>query len=367
MMDSLFLHVVTLFGFALLISCQSSHPTAYVCPPCNQSCDTIVFDGPGVCHHCQMHLILQSDLIASKPLPLDDTDLKPGSGAFLVEGGSNRSEKTITVHYYMPTNFSPNSKILMVIPGAGRNGDSYRDAWIEEADLYNVLILSLEYEEENYPFEDYHLCGVMQGVNLREAVTFVPGTNIAQLNEDSLQFEINSVSETWLFADFDRIFELVAQATKSNQRQYDLFGHSAGGQILHRMAIFYPHAKANRIIAANPGFYTLPDSSIDLPFGVNGLQITPEQLANAFGQQLIILVGELDNENESGGTLLRSPTVDQQGLHRLARGRHFFNQSASQAQELGYDFRWRLELVPGVGHDHRKMGDAASELLYGSN
>ncbi len=35
----------------------------YVCPPCNRKCDELVFNGPGVCQHCNMKLIKKEELI----------------------------------------------------------------------------------------------------------------------------------------------------------------------------------------------------------------------------------------------------------------------------------------------------------------
>ena len=44
-----------------------------------------------------------------------------------------------------------------------------------------------------------------------------------------------------------------------------MFGHSAGAQILHRMVLFAPGSRADRIVAANSGFYTLADPDQALP------------------------------------------------------------------------------------------------------
>ena len=61
---------------------------------------------------------------------------------------------------------------------------------------------------------------------------------------------------------------------------------------------------------------------------------------------------------------MRSKTVDQQGLHRLERGQYFYDTSKKIATELDADFNWKINIVPNVGHDHRKMGDAAAKILF---
>lgn len=312
-----------------------------------------------------MPLLKKSDLLLDSNLIVNDVNLKTGSGVFLIEGAAHRKEKTIKVYYHKPEVFSSETNILMVISGAGRNADSYRDAWIEASERYNVLILSPMFEEEAYPFEDYHLCGLIKGLNIEESISFSETSNQVTLNEEALTYSINKNSEEWLFQDFNRIFDLVIQALGTSKSTYDLFGHSAGGQILHRLALFSNNTKADRIIAANSGFYTLPDFEMQLPFGLKSTTINQEDLKSAFSKELVLLIGELDNEKENGGTLLRSTTVDKQGTHRLARGEYFHTFSKEKAKELNTPFNWEIAIIPNVGHEHKLMGKAAARILYG--
>ncbi|MDF1864443.1 MAG: hypothetical protein P1U70_06395 [Saprospiraceae bacterium] len=94
------------------------------------------------------------------------------------------------------------------------------------------------------------------------------------------------------------------------------------------------------------------------------MPILEENLVTSFSKKLVLFNGELDNENETGGTLLRSPTVDKQGLHRIERGHFFYNWSKDKAEAWGTDFNWELKIIPGVGHNHRKIGDFAAKYLY---
>lgn len=344
----------------LLLSCKAEKGD-YVCTPCDLDCDKLSFTDPGTCPHCNMKLLLKHEL--PENLVLNDVNIGVGSGAFRIEGGIGNRDKPITVFYYKPKNFTQDSKVLMVIPGAGRNGDSYRDAWIEKSEEYGVLILSPMYPENDYQFDKYHLCGLLSDIN-EDSFSFVENSNIAQLDEELFSFSVNSNSKEWIFNDFDRIFDLVVKETNSNQTSYDIFGHSAGGQILHRMAIFQKDSKANRILASNSGFYTLPNYESGLVFGLKDTSLNEEDLKDSFKKQLVIFLGEIDNENETSGTLLRSQTVDKQGHHRFARGKYFFQVSKEKAEQLSFEFNWKLEIIPNVGHDHEKMGDSAAIYLY---
>lgn len=340
----------------LIFSCQTKSEGNYICKPCNLPCDELTFEKPGTCPECNMTL--------EKKLTLNDITIATGSGAFLIEGGASKKEKTIKVYYHKPENFSKDSQVLLVIPGAGRNGDSYRDTWVAASEKHSVLILSPQYPEADYGFGDYHLGGLTQDLNLEGNIEFVENSNIAKLNEDKVVFEFNSDSSTWIFNDFDRIFDLVKEKLDLTINTYDLFGHSASGHILHRMALFQSNSKVDRILASNASFYTISNFEDTYPFGLKNTNLNEEALKVAFTKNLIVFLGEQDNESETRGTFLRSMTADKQGLHRLARGNHFFETAKAKALELNTEFNWQLIIISNVGHDQEKMGMAAANLLY---
>ncbi|MDX1671338.1 MAG: hypothetical protein R3211_03295 [Balneolaceae bacterium] len=306
-----------------------------------------------------MNLIEEADTSG-----IGQIEIHEGSGSFLVEGGPGYEGKLVTVYYHKPDTFTPDSPVLLVIPGSGRNGWDYRDAWVEASEQHGILVLSPAYDEEQYVFEDYHMGGVIENSNLLEQVTFLENSNVVRLQEKGLEIEVNPNRREWIYGDFDRIFELAAKTAGSEREQYDIFGHSAGGQILHRMVLFHPRIKANRILASNSGFYTLPDFEIPLPFGLKDTPADRQSLEHSFSREMVLFIGELDNANETGGLLLRSPTVDEQGTHRLARARHFYRTAQEKADALDAEFNWELEIVPNVGHDHEKMSRAAAAYLY---
>lgn len=347
----------------VLFSCQTK-TDEYVCKPCDLKCDELFFDEAGTCPHCNMELVKKSDLTKLKELVLNEINIEEGTGKFLIEGGTEKKEKAITIFYHKPKNYKSDSKILIVVPGSGRNGDSYRDAWIEESEKYGILILSPMYKEKEYDYNAYHMGNLIHNSNIEQSIKYDENSNRVFLNEEKFSFEMNSNRNEWIYNDFDRIFDKVVENIGSTQTEYDIFGHSAGGQILHRFAIFQANSKANRILASNSGSYTLPDFHIELPFGIQNTVLTKENIEASFKKNLVLFIGELDNENEQGGLILRSPSVDKQGTHRLERGIYFFNESKEIAKEMGLDFNWKLKITPNIGHDHEKIGNAAADYLY---
>lgn len=291
-------------------------------------------------------------------------ELTSGSGLFKMNGTGKHQNDSITIFYHKPINFTRSSKILIVVPGAGRNGDNYRDSWIKTSEKHSVLVLSPSYPEKDYNYGDYHLGGIVKDLDLTKGVSFKKGTNQVHTDEDVIEFNVDTNKGNWIFNDFDRIFELVKNSTDSNQKKYDMFGHSAGGQILHRFVLFQPNSKADRILASNAGTYTLPDFETIYPFGIENITVPKKQLKKSFRKKLILFLGELDNNLETRGRMLRSKTADKQGISRIERGKNFYSFSKELSKKSKMKFKWEHEIVPNVGHNQKKMAKAAARYLY---
>ncbi|MCW8855818.1 MAG: hypothetical protein OQJ95_00535 [Kangiella sp.] len=293
-------------------------------------------------------LILSTTTVSAEKITIES-----GSGSFIIAGGKEHPDKTLEVYYHKPNSFSRDTKVLFVIPGAGRNGWSYRDAWKEASEQFNVLILSPSYSEKFYPeFWSYNLAGMIEEVVINEQRTAIDSYKVVQ------------DKNAWIYSDFDRIFDVVVSSLSLKAKTYDMFGHSAGGQVLHRFAIFYPTNNADRILASNSGWYTVPDCSQLFPYGLKQSPVINKTLDKSFQQKLTVLLGEKDDQSETRGHLVRNDVIDEQGTYRLARGKYFFQKAKQLAQGRDYDFNWNIKIIPGVGHDYRAMSKAAARYLY---
>lgn len=297
-----------------------------------------------------------ASLMFQQPVRADTGEpprLQMGAGTFTLRVGPNES-RDVAVYYYRPRNLTDQSPVLIVLPGAGRNAWDYREHWIDASEQFGVLVLSLHYPESSYPrFWNYNLAGMISDVVID------PSAKV-------MDYRVVMDRQQWLFDDIDRIFESVVRATGLKTKRYDLFGHSAGGQFLHRFALFADDdAKADRILASNSGWYTVPDSGERFPYGLAEAPITEQQLAVAFARHLVVFLGGTDDENETRGDLVRSAQTDRQGPHRLARGKYFHAQAIKTAARMNTGFNWTLVVEPGVGHDPKRMASAAARYLYG--
>merc|ERR1712083_910719 len=99
-----------------------------------------------------------------------------------------------------------------------------------------------------------------------------------------------------------------------------------GAQFVHRFLYWCPFSPVEAAIAANAGWYTMPNMDEAWPYG---LQKTPladsidmNLLRYSFACPLIILLGSQDTNPESKD-LRHTPEAEKQGPHRLARGQAF--------------------------------------------
>lgn len=223
MIHSLRSTALLLVAGLVLAACADgrSEATTYVCPPCAPH-DTLRFEHDGECPICGMNLTEKPDSSHIGPAHLHE-----GSGTFLMRGGPGHEETLLPVYYHRPEDFTQASPILIVVPGAGRDGWDYRDAWVEASERHGVLILSPRYPEEPYGFADYHMGGVVEATNIEEVADFIEGSHEVVLDEERLTVEVNAQRQEWLFGDFDRLFEAVAPSgratTSSGTRPGDRF------------------------------------------------------------------------------------------------------------------------------------------------
>lgn len=255
--------------------------------------------------------------------------IRPGTGSFTFTVAT-LPDKPLKVWYYAPPVLA-GAPILFVMHGTGRNGEGYRDAWVSEASKRGVILIVPEFSDALYPgSEEYNLGGV------------------------------NVESPTrWAFAQIEPLFDYVRTDTGDWPNTYFLYGHSAGAQFVHRFLLFEPNNHASRSVAANAGWYTAVESTVDFPYGLKGAPTTPSP-SSWLNQNLTILLGDQDTD-PNDPDLRHDAGSDRQGLTRLARGQFFY----ATANNYIWPNNWQLTIVPGVSHSNVEMAPAAAQILFG--
>lgn len=268
-----------------------------------------------------------------------------GTGSYTFSSYEPFSTRPINCYYHIPENIEKGSPVLVVLHGAGRDASNMRDYLIERADQLNFIVLAPEFSEVYFPGSDAYNLG-----------------NIFEDGDHPSEGTLNP-EEEWTFSVIDPIFDDFKNRVGNTSSAYDVFGHSAGSQILHRFLIFNPEAQFNRVVCAAAGWYNMPDSGIEFPYGLDKSPAKNADLSPVFGKEVFVIVGSDDVDPNSAG-LRHTPEADAQGLNRLERAQYFYNESRNIADGLGVSINWSYHLVPNTGHDGESNVNFAADLLY---
>jgi len=267
-------------------------------------------------------------------------ELPVGASAYPFTDPRPGPKRTVTVYAYRPASFTPQSPVLIVMHGRNRNGRSYRDAWIAQSERFGFLLAVPEFSEADYehPYE-YNYA----------ALRHADGTPRPR--------------NAWLASVVDAVFEDLKARTGSKRERYFLFGHSAGGQLVHRLLTFSWSPRIEQAICANAGSYTLPARDEAFPFGLGGTQVTDDELRTFFSRPLRVLLGEEDDD-PNHYQLPREPAALRQGPHRFARGLNYLEVAKREAARLGVPLAWKLATAPGVAHSNGQIAAFAARHFF---
>lgn len=253
---------------------------------------------------------------------------------------SGQPERTIVLHTYRAETYRLGKPVVFVQHGMMRNGDAYRDFWIPAADKHGLLIIAPTFSRADFPeVENYNNGMVLnvEGVPIsRDGWVYnVPGLVAAALAEHGIMAQVKP----------------------------RIFGHSAGGQFLHRMVALCGAAPFEAVVAANAGWYSMPTLDAGFPAGLGGLGIDDAALAAPLATPLHIMAGLKDCE-ANAEHLPMQPEAVAQGPGRLHRARNYYAAGRRKADALGCAFNWQLTEVPGVAHDGRAMSAATAGFWF---
>lgn len=248
-------------------------------------------------------------------------------------------DRPLVLHSARPSRWTPSMPVLFVHHGVARNGSDYRDYWLPFVEEANMLVVAVEFPEAAFPEYLWYNFG-----NLK--------TKDGAPNPRS----------AWTFGIGQRLFAALRGQGITSAPRYGLFGHSAGGQFVHRMLSFGYRDHIAVAISANAGTYAMPDLAVDWPWGLGATEATAADLPALLAFPLTIMAGTEDTKT-TGRHFPKGPRSMQQGPTRYHRALAYWRTGQALANRLGVPFAWRLIEVPGVGHDGRAMSAAAAPLV----
>ncbi|MDH4981002.1 hydrolase [Hyphomicrobium sp. D-2] len=265
-----------------------------------------------------------------------------GDGVFEVD---SVSRGPVTIYTYRPQSASSASPIWVVMPGTRRDEHrhlafDYYDTWRPLADQYGAILLVPEFTAEKWP----------------GAWTY----NMGNVRSPNLQ------AKPWRQTSFyvvEEAFRLASHSLGGHRQKFSMFGHGAGAQFIQRYVMHSGCRHIDRAVAANSGWYMMPESGFQFPFGLGGAPIGDATLGKAFGCNLTLLLGTSD---VNYARMRNDRDALRQGKTRYERGRFFYRRSRDVAANMGASFNWRVREVPGVAHQADRMAPAGAAVLAGA-
>lgn len=263
----------------------------------------------------------------------------PGEGWFEYHMPSGEIGDTVKVFYHIPDKYERTAMPVIVgFHGNDRDCSYWIETWREYADKNGFMFFIPWFSHEHFPTNRYQEVGVKD-----EKGDLVPAKQRTSAYVDSLLCHILRFSGT-------------------GENKVTLYGHSAGGQFVHRFMMMNKSPFVKKAIIGNPGWFTFPDLGENYSYGIKDLpEVDNSRLRDMLGKNIILQLAEGDTIRES--YLRKTTEADRQGRNRLERGNKYFETLQTIANKHQWDFNWRKEYVPDVGHDAVAMSRHAAEHL----
>ncbi|MBL0143163.1 MAG: hypothetical protein IPP91_13930 [Betaproteobacteria bacterium] len=267
------------------------------------------------------------------------TPVPSGKWSFVFTDKRGQPDRPLRVYTYRPRQCDSTCPIQFVLHGMSRHASNYRDYWELAADRYGFVVIAPEFAEKYWPGSAAYNLG-----------------DVAD----------NSDREKWSYSVIEHLFDEM----RDGQKDYRIFGHSAGAQFVHRMMFLLPENRAVAAMVANAGWYMMPEWRSDkaaakYPHSLVGSPVGEKELRQALGRKVYVLLGEADTKTDDPA-LDKSEGSMKQGANRVERGENFFGAATGAAAALGVKLGWELSYVPGTGHQGSKMSRAAADIVYGT-
>ncbi|MDY6084479.1 MAG: alpha/beta hydrolase [Dialister sp.] len=246
----------------------------------------------------------------------------------------------MAIYYYRPLSWKRDHSVFIAFSGFERDAECFRNELASMADTYGVLVACPEFTDKKFPSACWY-----QEANISD--------------KDEIGGTIRKRSD-WTFSVVDDVISEVLERSGARGKVI-LFGHSAGGQLMHRYSLLSGSAAADMVVAANSGWFTMPDRTIEFPYGLKHMPVSDELLSESFKQPALILLG--GDDVRRGKVFRKTPEAEAQGKNRMERGRAYFARCKKMSAHLVVELQWKLDVVAGVGHDGKGMAEGAMAIL----
>jgi len=247
----------------------------------------------------------------------------------------------LDVFYHLPKIIDNDTKVLFVVHGNTRNADDYLNSWIRLTKDKNIAIFAPHFKRSSF-------------------ISF----NTLQMSTSNGKIRTNT--DLYLHNSIDTLFKYIKAKFKLNDKLYDIYGHSAGAQFVHRYLLMSDNPMVDKAVAANAGWYTFLNGA-NFPYGVKNppVSLTDSNVKKFLSTDLHILIGT--NDIDVNSSINKSDGAQKQGINRLQRAKNFFKYTDSIVKQNNLEFNWKYREVSGAPHSNKVMSRAAVLILFESS
>ncbi|MFA5713922.1 MAG: hypothetical protein WC960_07110, partial [Bacteroidales bacterium] len=258
-------------------------------------------------------------LTTANTLVAKGVKIRKGEGEFIYRDYKPLADKKVTIFYFVPPKGDIKTMpILFAMHGADRKGDVQIESWRYFAQENNFIVIAPQFAREEYKENDYQFGGI---------TTTRLGSELRP-------------SQEWTYKIIEPIFDFFKKSSGNVSETYDIWGHSAGGQFVHRFLLATPTARVRKAVASNAGNYTFPipeglkDANGKVwgwPYSIYGTPfVEREILTSYFAKPLVVHGGDMDTTT-TRKDFPKDPPSMAQGAHRYERAQKFYAEAKSLA------------------------------------
>jgi len=247
--------------------------------------------------------------------------------------------RPLTLRSARPKHCTPKTPVLFVHHGVLRNGGDYRNFWLPLVDSADVLAIVPEFSTEYFPGSHWY--------------------NFGNRTHESGEAKPR---DEWTYGIDGRVFAVLRAQGVTERTSYGVWGHSAGGQFVHRAMSLGFRDQVAAAVTANAGTYAMPDLSVAFPYGLGETNTDESALRALLAFRLTVMAGTLDIDNQSDH-LPKDAAAMRQGDTRYARAHNYIATARAEAGRFGIHCAWTIVDVAGVDHDGNRMSAAAAPIL----
>jgi poly(3-hydroxybutyrate) depolymerase len=238
-----------------------------------------------------------------------------------------------------PRHCTADTPLLFVHHGVLRNGGDYRDFWLPLVDEADLLVIAPEFPTADFPGSPWYNFG----------------------NRTDADGHANP-RDQWTYGVPTRLFAALRAQGVTKRQRYGLFGHSAGGQFVHRLISLGFRDNVAAAVTANAGTYAMPDLAVPFPYGLGGTGMKGADLSALLGFRLTVMAGTADIDTSSEHFPKDEPAM-LQGVTRHARAHRYIETARAAAAQLHRHCAWTIIDAADIDHDGNRMSAAAAPIL----